>query len=133
MARKESIRVVTNREALNAIDRGIARGQAKIGADFVERARGRIHSVTHRLEKSGGYLVLVNGRKVFGDAQKPKGTPSRGIVLVAGFGSPVGHLLEYGTEKMRPRPFATPTLDELAPRFAEYVKAGVDAETRGLP
>jgi hypothetical protein len=151
-----SYRVVLNRAALDEARLGVADGMAKMGEDIVADAKTHIHNITGKLSKSGDYGVWVDNRKVAaGKANKPKNTPSRGIILAVGFGAPQAHLVEFGTsgsderlhtfrkgtrkgktvmlrahKATRAKPFLTPAVMRRVRGIPDYVRPAVAARMR---
>lgn len=113
MARRPSKRVVMNRAALDAFQLGMADALAKAGEEILAEAianaprdaEAAAERHTKMLADTGGIWVGVSGltgggiAKVAGNGNKPRRfAMARGTVaLVVGFGSPLAHLVEFGT------------------------------------
>ena len=63
------------------------------------------------LVATGGYGVWLDGKRVAGKADKPRGAEAgaSGIIAFAGWGAFYARFVEFGTVKMAARPFAMPS------------------------
>jgi len=134
MARGGS-RVTLNRQALSALELGIADGLGELGRTIVETAEppdAEPYGVG--LVTSGGYLVFAGSKKVDGwhqeGRQPKKPRAARGslreriITLFVGWGFP-GRFQEHGTIHHDPQPFARPAVRQVLPQAQEIVREGV--------
>ena len=153
MASKVSVRVVTNRAALNAITLGLADGMQAIGERIVKSARPPSDVGTETpaeaaeekaerrppLTKNGGAATWVNGRKVagFGLDGKQPGKPRSaklakpGITMIAGFGFP-GRFHETGTIRQSAHPFLSPAAAEVYPDALQIMRGPFQNRLRGV-
>jgi hypothetical protein len=134
-SRAPSKRVLLNREALDTLTLLIADSTVALADALLTESAQRLkpHRRFGVLEESGGYLVLVRGRKVAGPGSKPRSFRRTGetISTIVGYGAPHGHLLEFGTVRQPPRPWFRPSADVIAQRakalLAETIRQGLEA------
>lgn len=120
-------RVVVNPRARKAIRAGYVEGLAKLGEEFLEQTRPDIPDrppIGEGLVTEGAYGVFVDGERVAGTADLPRQTSREGVVLVAGYPSPM-RFHEEGTIHEPARPVLTPVIHELTPRTPEIVAPAV--------
>lgn len=111
MARKTNARTVANRAALDQIRRGQVEAMEALGRRVIEQADAPdAPPIGEGLVGTGAWGVWVEGKKVGGEARKPRGLKVKRsrIVMAVGFGFP-GRFNETGTIKQPPRPFLTPS------------------------
>lgn len=96
---KPTSRVVMNRMAMNELDLATADGVADVMKQILARAMERVPVDTGDLRDSGDWAVFNGSRKVAGTAAKPRDLRGKkGVIVgIAGFGSPIAHLVERGT------------------------------------
>lgn len=128
--------IAWNRQALTALQLGMADGLGKLGDKVLADAtavmvpghldaspygEGLISSGFVRVWAMG---TLVRGRSdIMASRNKPKGLnlPIDEVVMIVGFAAPHAHLHEFGTIKMQARPFLSPAVATNAPAAGEYV------------
>lgn len=136
-------RVVMNRAALDELQLGMADGLLEVGRRIIAEARDRAPRDPAIAEArgvpmmadTGNLVVYALGKKVGGDeggTGKPRGmkTPKDQAVLGVWFSSPIAHLVELGTVKMRAQPFLTPTLADNLGDVGPYVRKAMSARAR---
>ncbi len=103
-----------NRTMFDAITLGFADGLAVMAQNILDASAPFVPDAPPYgvgLVDTGGFGVWAHGKKVDGDARKPKGqigAKEKGqVVMVVGYGWP-GHYAEHGTIKEPARPFLTP-------------------------
>ena len=146
---RRAAKIVMNKAAIDALYAGMADGLIALGgaiiADASERAPKDAEIAAKRgvpMLKDTGFIsvwgpvkgksVLVHGSaQVAASKNKPRGvrTPIDQVVLVAGFASPLAHLQELGTIKMKAHPFLTPVLMANVGNAGEYVKGAMSRYT----
>ena len=126
-------KVVLNRAAFDQITLAVADGLYELGlkviADAAAKAPRDPEKAAERgvpmMADTGHVVAFVNGKRIAGDVgRKPRGAKvGPGISIIAGFGSPLAHLIEGGTIKMRARPFLTPAMMADLPGAEGFMKA----------
>jgi hypothetical protein len=109
---KVSTRVVLNRQALDALTRGVADGLGEMAQTIVDDARPHdAPPYGEGLIEAGDYGVWANGKKVDGTANKPRAAKIKKgeVVAVGGYGFPA-RFHEMGTIDTPSFPFLTPSL-----------------------
>lgn len=125
---KVSSRVVMNKAALAALDRGIADALGDMARTIVEAAEPNDAApYGEGLRDARDWGVWANGRKVDGTAQKPKAARvSRGeIVALGGFGTDHAMHHEIGTEDTGAYPFLSPALMAHQPQAGQFLRKHV--------
>lgn len=133
MARKTSVRVILNREAVERVKLAVADGMGRSAANIVEKAvPNDAPPYGEGLIEAGDWGVWVGGKKVAGTAAKPRGLRmARGeIVAVGGYGFPA-RFHERGTSDTAPHPFLDPSFAAYGPETPEHVRAAVEELPRG--
>lgn len=128
---KTNVRIVRNRAALEKAKLAAADGILAICEDIVATAKPPDATPFGvGLVTSGAAGVWVKGRKVGGNADKPRALKVRQyeIVGVAGFGFP-GRFQETGTSRQPARPFLTPSANIVSPKGPGIVARIVSAVT----
>jgi hypothetical protein len=106
-------RVEMNFRRLNDLEQAVALGFGALAEAIVNDADPPDASpYGEGLVTTGAWGVWVGGRKVAGNAKKPRSVrvKSHGIVAVAGFGFP-GRFQELGVVHHGPQPFLIPSTD----------------------
>ena len=132
--RKLSARVVLNRNRLSRVRGALADGLGDVAATIVDVADPPDATpFGEGLVTTGGYYVAVDGKKIAGNANKPRGAkvPNPGIVALAGFGFP-GRFQELGTVHQPARPFLTPAMQQIAPAAPTIMAGPVRAQLRTI-
>lgn len=122
---RTSTRVVMNRQALSGVTLGLADGMLALAQRIVDTADPPDATpFGEGLVTRGGSAAWVNGRKIGGQAAKPRGLRLNkpGVTAIAGFGFP-GRFQEIGTVHQPARPFLTPSAARVIPD-AEVVLSG---------
>jgi hypothetical protein len=133
MARKSSCRVQTNRAALSEAWLAVADGLLAVGEEIVATARPPDAApFGEGLVTRGAAGVWVDGKKVGGEAEKPRSLKVRQypIVGVAGFGFPA-RFQEVGTVHQPARPFLSPAKGQVAPGSPSTIRAAVQRRIGG--
>lgn len=133
MSRKSSCRVVTNRAALSEAILAVADGLLAVGEEIVAAAHPPDAApFGEGLVTRGAAAVWVEGRKVGGQAEKPRSVKVRqyAIVGVAGFGFPA-RFQEIGTVHQPARPFLAPAKGQVAPGSLSTIRAAVQRRIGG--
>jgi hypothetical protein len=131
--RKTSTRVVTNRAALDKAWLAVADGLLEVGQAIVDDAHPPDATPYGQgLVDRGAAAVWVNGKKIGGGADKPRGIRVRQypIVGVAGFGFPARYQ-ETGTVHQPARPFLTPAAVRVKGNAAGTIRDVVGRQTGG--
>ncbi len=125
-ARRTSASVILNRKALSDVGQQLAAGVGNFCASIIERAHVPDDPpIGKGLVQTGDWGVWYNGRKIGGHATKPRGLKlGAGIVGVAGYGSPIAHLLERGTVNMSARPYLMPAYLEAKGEIVTLIRDG---------
>jgi hypothetical protein len=108
MARRT--RVVLNRAALDTITLGLADGLGEVALRMLHATHPPDETpFGEGLVDHGATAVWVNGKKIGGDADKPRALrlDKPGVTAIVGFGFP-GRFQEVGTVHQPARPFLTP-------------------------
>jgi hypothetical protein len=131
--KKTSTRVVTNRAALDAAWLAVADGLLAVGQAIVDEAHPPdAPPYGQGLVNRGAAGVWVNGKKVGGEAAKPRGIRVReyAMVGVAGFDFPA-RFQELGTAHQPARPFLTPAANQVKGTSPAIIRDVVAAKTGG--
>jgi hypothetical protein len=131
--KKTSVRVETNRAALDAAWLAVADGLLAVGEAIVDEAHPPdAPPYGQGLVNRGAAGVWVNGKKVGGEAAKPRGIRVKQypIVGVAGFGFPA-RFQEMGTVHQPARPFLTPAANEVKGSSPATIRDVVAAKIGG--
>jgi hypothetical protein len=134
-SRKTSSRVVLNRSRLSRVRGALADGLAAVAEAVIEASDPPDATpFGEGLVTTGGTYVVVDGKKVSGNASKPRGAkvPKPGIMAIAGFGFP-GRFQELGTIHQPARPFLTPAMQKVAPAAPTIMAVPVKAQLRTIP
>jgi hypothetical protein len=150
--RNPSARVLRNRQArielhragLDEIQRGMADGLLELGERILEHAAANAprdpEAAAARgvpmMADTGGVQVWALGKRAAGTwAKRPKGgkVPKDQAVLFVGFDSPISHLVELGTVKMRARPFLTPALLASLDGAGPYIQRAISKRAASAP
>ncbi len=101
--RRGESRVVINRAAMDTLDLAVADAMAEAMRAITHAAKERVPVDTGQLRDSADWAVFNGSRKVSGTASKPRALRSRKGVIsgIAGFSSPLAHLIERGTALRR--------------------------------
>ena len=101
--------IIDNKSArfLDQLEKEAKKILAKVGKETVATAQDNAPELSGRLKKSISYTVRYQGND---------------IVLKVGSSDFKANWMEFGTEKMRPKPFLQPATEELQRRFAELLK-----------
>lgn len=108
--KRTSSKVVINRVAANRVRLALADGVLGVGERAIEKTHPPDAPPYGRgLPLNGGAVAYIDGRKVGGNATKPRSErpPKPGIVCYFGFGFPA-RFNEEGTVHQPARPFFTP-------------------------
>jgi hypothetical protein len=120
-----SSRVVINRAALDEAVLAVADGLAELGQRIVEVADPPdAPAYGQGLVTTGGTYAAVNGKKIAGNAAKPRSAPKAGILVVAGFSFP-GRFQETGTVHHRAQPFLMPAVNAVVPNAESVIGPAV--------
>lgn len=110
-------RVLLNRSKLEDLTLFLADGMLLVADDIIAAAKPPDATpFGEGLVTEGGTAVWVNGKKVGGEGNKPRGlrVQKPGATAIAGFGFP-GRFQEVGTVHQPPRPFLTPAANLALP------------------
>lgn len=110
-------RVLLNRSKLEDLTLFLADGMLEVADDIIAVAKPPDATpFGEGLVTEGGTAVWVNGKKVGGEGNKPRGlrVQKPGVTAIAGFGFP-GRFQEVGTIHQPPRPFVTPAANTILP------------------
>lgn len=92
------------------------------GETLLEEAKGRVPKDTGELRDSGYVSSLKRSSYQERDeGYRPEGRPQKSGVVVVGFAWWKRHFVEFGTGKMRARPFMRPAFDALKARLGQQV------------
>lgn len=92
------------------------------GEMLLADAKGRVPKRTGDLGNSG--YVSSQNRSTYkskGKSYHPENRPTKPGVVVVGFASKRRHFVEFGTRKMRARPYMRPAFDALKARLGQQV------------
>lgn len=107
MARKTSVKVVLNRQCLDAIREGEVEGFEKLGQSILDDGRSRVPDAPpygKGLVETGAYGVWADGKKVAGTATKPRtAVVKSGVTVAVGYRFPA-RFLALGTIHIAPHP-----------------------------
>ncbi|HSW43105.1 MAG TPA: hypothetical protein VLM76_11405 [Patescibacteria group bacterium] len=133
MAPRKNNRVVLNRAALDAITLGMADGLLAL-ADAVIAAADVPDAAPYGqgLIEAGGTVAYVAGKKVGGEAKKPRAVKvkGQGVVVIGGFPFPA-HFAEFGTVNQPARPFLTPALMATVGDAGPFIEAAMARRLAG--
>jgi len=91
------------------------------GLLLLEDATRRAPERSGRLRQSG-YVSSVNrSNYVYRHGYKKERKPSDVGVVAVGFSAPHSHLIEFGTRKMRARPYLRPALDQFKAQIGKRI------------
>lgn len=92
------------------------------GETLLEEAKGRVPKDTGELRDSG-YVSSAkrSSYQTRDEGYRPEGRPQKSGVVVVGFAWWKRHFAEFGTAKMRARPFMRPAFDALKARLGQQV------------
>lgn len=129
-------RVKLNRSRMNEVQAALADGVAVFLEACAQEASGRAPDATPQgvgLVDAWGWMVYVNGKKVAdgsgdGTVVKPprdlRISRTAGIAGAIGFGFPA-RFQEIGTAHQPARPFLSPAVMSVVPRFEELMQQGI--------
>lgn len=133
-SRRRSARVVYNRRTAGEMRTGLADGLLAVAETIIEVADPPDATpFGEGLVTTGAAGAWIDGRKVGGASQKPRGLrlPPKAVAAIAGFGFP-GRFQELGTIHQAPQPFLTPATELVVPRLGSIVGPFVQRKLRRL-
>lgn len=138
---RRTAKIAWNKAEVDRLYAGIADGMIglveRIGADASAHAPRDPEAAAARgvpmLADTARTSVFVDGKLVQGTGQrmasrnKPRGarTPAGQVVAFVMFDSPIAHLVELGTVRMRARPFLLPAFGRGVPGVPDAVLSGM--------
>ncbi len=133
MARKTSVRVVMNRQALDALTLGTADALGEMAKTIVDDAHPNDAApYGEGLSEAGDWGVWVNGKKIAGTASKPREARIKGaVVALGGFGTDHAMHHEIGTEDTGAYPFLSPSLLRHQEEAGAFLKKHVSRALAG--
>jgi len=91
------------------------------GQILLEGSQAKVPRFTGRLHASGYVTTKSKSTYVFRRGYKKERKPEDTGVVGIGYSAPHSHLVEFGTKKMRARPYLRPALDELKSQIGEKI------------
>lgn len=91
------------------------------GQILLEGSQAKVPRFTGRLYASGYVTTKTKSTYVFRRGYKKERKPEDSGVVGIGYSAPHSHLVEFGTKKMRARPYLRPALDELKSQIGEKI------------
>lgn len=91
------------------------------GQMLLEGSQSKVPRFTGRLAKSGYVTTKSKSTYVYKKGYKKERKPEDSGIVGIGYSAPHSHLVEFGTKKMKARPFLRPALDELKSQIGEKI------------
>lgn len=91
------------------------------GLLLLEDATRRAPEFTGRLKESGYVSSNKRSTYVYRHGFKKERKPHEDGIVAVGFSAPHSHLVEFGTRKMRARPYLRPALDNFKDKIGERI------------
>lgn len=142
---RRAAKIVMNKDAIDKLYAGMADGLIELGERIIAQASQHAPYDAEAARKRGVPMMRDTGRvAVFGQGKlvygrsdiaaarnRPRGvrTPKDQVVMIAAFDSPIAHLQELGTVKMRAHPFLAPALMANIPNAGAYIKGAMSRYT----